>query len=79
LYQTNAFGSLHTPDGFSPSSQVSHTHLQCSHVGHPGPGTQNGSHLHPQHTTSTLFSSQTSRQHFLHGHTVPHRAHFVVG
>ena len=76
--QWNAFGSTHTPEGFV-SSQLRHTHLQCSHVGHPGPGTQKSSHLQPQQVTSTLFSSHTSRQTFLHGQTAPQRAHLACG
>jgi hypothetical protein len=78
-FQTNRFGSAQTLPIGLPSLQFSHTHFECSHFGQPGPGTQNSSHLQPQQTTSTLLSSRTSLQTFLHGATAPHRAHFVSG
>jgi hypothetical protein len=78
-YQKNRFGSLHTFDFSASLPQFWQTQSQCSQVGHPGPATQNGSHLQPQHTTSTFFSSQTSRHTFLQGASAPQRAHFDMG
>jgi hypothetical protein len=68
--QKNRFGLAcgveHGPHATPPALQSAHTVSQWRFPALLRPGTQNSSHLQPQHVTSTFFSSHTNRQHFWH-------------